>query len=68
MILLRWRWRRQGTRVQVRVFTGEVPTVAHEPPVNQWTFCGHLTFRVIDWPDVVALLGPRIDLREDEAM
>jgi hypothetical protein len=64
MILLRWRWRRQGTHIQVRVFTADVPALNQEPAPAAWAFCGHLSFSVHDWLDIVAALGPRVDLVE----
>jgi hypothetical protein len=65
MILMRWRWRREGQHVHVRVFTAQQTEWNQEPARDTFAFCGRLIFAADEWLDVLALLGPRIDVLED---
>ena len=66
MIRMRWRWRPYGSSIHVNVHTAPITAVDQEPKAESFMNCGRLIFAQDEWRDVVALLGPRIDVVEDE--
>jgi len=67
MMRMRWRWRPYGDSIHVNVHTAPITAVDQEPKPGTWMNSGRLIFSREDWRDVVALLGPRIDVVEDES-
>jgi hypothetical protein len=66
MIRMRWRWQAYGPQIHVRVDTAPLPARDTEPASRLYASCGRLVFRSEEWADIMALLGPQVELiRED---
>jgi hypothetical protein len=59
---MRWRAETLGDRVHVRVFTAPIASRKEEPKPGAFQFAGRLVFRAGEWADVVALLGPQVEV------
>lgn len=63
---MRWRWRPYGSAIHVDVMTAQVTALDQEPHPARLHGVGCLVIPAEEWHDVVALLGPRVEVVCDE--